>query len=195
MKLSILVCSVLGRRKTFLPNILEQLNNQVEQYDDVEVLVLIDNKTRMLGDKRNDLVKISQGDFLVAVDDDDILADDYVSTLREAIINNPTVDVITFIVSVSLNNGPYKPCYYSKDYPYDYNKNEAYYRLPNHIMCVNRKLAIETPYKPITKGEDAAYSKDLHPKLKTEYKIEKVLYYYNFSNMTSETQKKIIKKQ
>ncbi len=58
MKLSILVPSVMSRRNTFLPRILEQLNTQYENLseqdkNEVEILTLIENKKIMLGDKRN----------------------------------------------------------------------------------------------------------------------------------------------
>lgn len=192
MKLSILVPSVTNRRNTFLPKILDQLHSQVEPFNDVEVLVLIDNKTNMLGEKRNQLVNLAQGEYVVFVDDDDVLSDDYVSTLRQACITN-SVDVITFTVNVSLNNGPYKPCYYDKDYHADYNREHSYHRLPNHICCVRRELALVTPYKPIVRGEDAAYSKDLHKKLTSQYIIDKVLYSYNFNINTTETQKEIVR--
>lgn len=188
--LSICVCSVMGRRSNFLPKILDQLDQQTSNFKDVEILVLLDNKHKMLGDKRNDLVAISQGKYIVFVDDDDRLSDDYVSTLRDAILNND-VDVINFIVSVSLNKGPYKPCYYSMTYKDDYNMPESYHRLPNHICCIKRSLAINTPYKRLLRAEDFAYSHDLHPKLKSEYNIDKVLYYYDFNIDTTETQKQI----
>lgn len=190
IKLSICVCSVLNRRNNFLPSILQQLYDQVSKFDDVEVLVLIDHKLKMLGDKRNDLITISQGRYVVAVDDDDKLSDNYVEELRNAIINNDGVDVINFIVAVSINNSAYKNCYYSKDFE-DKNTNDAYYRLPNHISCVKRSLALQTPFKPIVRGEDFAFAQDLKNKIITEYNINKVLYYYNFSTATTETQKKL----
>ncbi len=188
MKLSILVCSVIGRRNTFLPSILDALNSQIEGVNDVELLVLIDNKTRMLGIKRNDLVFMAQGDYIVFVDDDDKIAADYVSTLLQAIDKANGADVITFKVNVSLNGGEFKPCYYSKDFAHDYNEADRYCRLPNHIMCIKKDLCIDTPYEPILYGEDSAFSKQLKPKLNSEYAIDKVLYEYHYNLETTETQ-------
>ena len=194
MKLSILVCSVLERGNTFLPKILKQLQDQITPYSkDVELLLLMDNCTSMmLGEKRNKLVRMAQGKYCVAIDDD-VISDDYVKTLLH-VIQREDVDVINFVCNVSINDGPYKPCYYSKEFKVDHNLPDRYNRLPNHISCVRRELMLITPFQNIIRGEDAAYSKDLLPKLKTEYNINQVLYYYNYSSTTTVAQQKIKKK-
>jgi len=188
MKLSILVCSVLNRRDTFLPLILEELNNQTYDKLDVEVICVVDNKTRMLGIKRNDLVNMAQGDYVAFVDDDDKLSPDYVTELLKAIDICDGADVINFIVNVSLNGSPFKPCYYSVEHKHDFNRDDSYHRLPNHIMCIKREFCVNTPYQPILYGEDSAFSKDLAPKIKKEYDILKVLYEYHYNQITTETQ-------
>lgn len=192
MKLSILICSVLERGTTFLPKILKQLQDQIAPYNNcVELLVLIDNCTSfMLGDKRNQLVNMAKGKYCVAIDDDDQIADDYIKTLINAIDHND-VDVINFICNVSLNDGPYKPCYYSLQFIQDHNLKDRYNRIPNHISCVKRDLMLSTPFNNVIYGEDADYSKRLLPKLKTEYNINQVLYYYNYNSETTIKQKQL----
>lgn len=201
MILSILVCSVTNRFNTFLPNIMNKLNSQAENFEDVEVICLMDNKKMMLGDKRNQMVNLACGKYVVFIDDDDDISDDYIEQLYLAIDSG--ADIINFTVNVSLNGGEYKPCYYNKDYEKDYNKEiqndngieiESYHRLPNHIMCVKRELALSTKYPSILRGEDASYSKELKPKLQSQFNIDKVLYYYNFNQATTETQKYIKRK-
>jgi glycosyltransferase involved in cell wall biosynthesis len=137
MKLSILVCSVLNRRNSFLPLILEELNKQTHNKTDVEVICVVDNKTRMLGIKRNDLVNIAQGDYISFVDDDDKLSPDYVSELLKAIDECSGADVINFIVNVSLNGGEFKPCYYSVTHGHDFNRDESYHRFASRLL-INR---------------------------------------------------------
>lgn len=187
-KLSILVCSVLNRRNTFLPQILEELNKQTHDKTDVEVICVVDNKTRMLGIKRNDLVNMAQGDYITFVDDDDKLSRNYVSELLKAIDENNSVDVINFIVNVSINDSEFKPCYYTVENKHDFNRDNSYHRLPNHIMCIKRQLCVDTPYKPILYGEDSAFSKELAPKIKKEFNINEVLYEYHYNSNTTETQ-------
>jgi glycosyltransferase involved in cell wall biosynthesis len=156
---------------------------------EVEVITVIDNKCRMLGTKRNDLLNMAQGDYVVFVDDDDRVSDDYVQQLLDGVTVG--ADIITFEVEVSLNGNEPKPCYYDMRYKSDYNLPDSYHRLPNHIMAVKRELALATKYQDILKGEDADYSKRLAPLLKTQHIIEKVLYYYDYSDVTTETQQKL----
>jgi glycosyltransferase involved in cell wall biosynthesis len=194
MRLSILVCSTQNRYNNFLLKILDQLFSQcaalpLHLHCEVEVITVIDNKCRMLGTKRNDLLNMAQGDYVVFVDDDDRVSDDYVQELLDAVTVG--ADVITFEVEVSLNGNEPKPCYYDMRYKSDYNLPDSYHRLPNHIMAVKRELALATKYQDILKGEDADYSKRLAPLLKTQHIIEKVLYYYDYSDVTTETQQKL----
>jgi glycosyltransferase involved in cell wall biosynthesis len=191
IKLSILVCSTHTRRASFLPGALDMLYGQWERLlpgaqEQVEILFLVDNKQMMLGTKRNAMVDIAQGEYVVFVDDDDEITDDYIIELLKA--THKGCDVITFLVSVTLNGGAPKLCRYSIDYDADHNTDEMYHRLPNHICAVRRTLAAAVEYPAIPYGEDSGYSKLLHPLLSSEYRIEKVLYHYMWDQDTTETQ-------
>lgn len=191
MKLSILVPSVAERRNTFLPKCLDMLYGQLEslpkeQQKSVEVLFLIDNKERMLGSKRNNLIDIAQGEYISFVDDDDRIEQDYIESLLTAIESK--ADVITFQASVSLNGDPAKICHYSNKYAKDYNTIDTYHRLPNHICCVKKEIALKVPFLNIKNGEDSAYSKQLKPYLKTQNEINRVLYHYDYNEKTTVAQ-------
>ncbi|QGF20270.1 glycosyltransferase [Gordonia phage Sixama] len=189
--LTILICSTHTRYKTFGPKIQDQIWTQYaalseQEQERIEILMLTDNKKTMLGEKRNIMVDIAQGQYVVFVDDDDRIADTYMSKLLRAIEEKP--DVITFLAAVSLNGGAPKICRYWKDYPCDYNTDTEYHRLPNHICAVRRELALKISFPNIVYGEDSAYSKLLKPYLKTECHIDEVLYFYDYSDETTETQ-------
>lgn len=191
IKLSILVCSTHNRYNNFLLRLLGELFHQCNflpstQRDEVEVITVIDNKKMILGDKRSKMVEMAQGEYVTFVDDDDRVAMDYVSQLLTAIKNG--TDVIVFNAIVSVNNAPANICQYSKEFVSDYNEAGAYYRLPNHLMCVKRELALQVKFLPVIFGEDADYAKRLKPLLKTEFKIPKALYIYDFNSKTTETQ-------
>jgi glycosyltransferase involved in cell wall biosynthesis len=166
-------------------SLFEQWEN-LERKDDVEILILLDNKRIMLGTKRNHLLNMAQGEYVAFVDDDDILEPDYLKCLLEATETN--CDVITFKVSVTLNGGKPKICIYSKEYESDYDLLDSYHRLPNHIMCVKKDLAMAVKYRPIIYGEDSDYSRRLKAHLKTEHPINKTLYHYVYNSATTETQ-------
>ncbi len=196
--ISILIPSVYERRDTFLPKILNQLEAQynflsVEDKEKVEILTLIDNKKTMVGEKRNIMLFIAQGDYVVFVDDDDRISDDYIKTLLEATKTNS--DIITFKAEVSLNGEEPKECIYSMDFETDQNKHNKYYRLPNHICCIKREIALSIKFPSVVYGEDSAYSKLLKPILKTQTFIDKTLYYYDYNDKTTIKQNKLEKKR
>ena len=76
IKLSILIPSVHTRRNTFLPKIQDEVYRQIDELSEfnkaqVEVITLSDNKKMMLGDKRNLMVEMAQGEYRQFIDDDD----------------------------------------------------------------------------------------------------------------------------
>lgn len=194
MKLSILIPSVAERRNTFLPKSLDMLYGQLEKLpkeiqEQVEIIYLIDNKTIMLGDKRNLMIDMAKGEYIVFVDCDDRIEPDYIETLYEATKTN--ADSIVFLASVSLNGETPKICRYSKDYPNDYNTATEYHRLPNHICCIKREVSKRVSFPSLKRAEDAGYAKLLKPHLKTEHKIDRVLYHYDYNDMTTVAQEDI----
>lgn len=187
--LSVLICSTHTRWDTFGQAIQAQIWGQVAALPDparVEVLMLSDNKQQMLGHKRNLLVDMAQGRYVAFVDDDDRLEPDYLTALLEA--TESGADVLTFLVSVSLNGAAPKICRYSKDFAADRNLDSGYERLPNHLCAVKRDLARTVSFPLVPYGEDAGYSKLLHRHLVTEHAIDRVLYHYDFDTATTETQ-------
>ena len=184
MKLSILICTVPSRVNEYLPKLIDRLLPQATK--DVEILWLGDNKQRSVGKKRNDLLDLAQGEYVTFIDDDDMVSEDYVSELLNAIRGG--ADVINFNVMCSVNGGEYKRVDYNVNFKRDYDTAEAYKRLPNHIMCSKRILAQTARFPEINMSEDAQYAKKLKLLIKTQTFIEKPLYWYTFSHQTSETQ-------
>lgn len=198
LKLSILVPSVHTRRSTFLPKSLEMLYGQLEklteeQQQQVEILFLVDNKTQYLGQKRNYLVDIAQGEYVVFVDDDDRISEDYISTLLQATTQGS--DCICFKSEVSINEEAPKICDYSIKHLKDSNTHNGYLRIPNHICAIKKSIAQQVSFPNKVYGEDSAFSSGLLPLLQTETHIDRVLYYYDFNTETTETQKELHQKQ
>ena len=189
--LSILVCSVHTRYNTFLPRMQDQLYSQLAalpeaDQDRVEIIVLTDNKQMMLGHKRNVMVEMAQGKYIVFVDDDDRIAPDYIASLLKG--TESDADAIVFHAEVRLNGEEPHICEYSKDFTADYNQRGVYYRIPNHICCIKREVSLKSSFPNLLYGEDSGYSKVLLPHIKTEHKIGRVLYYYDYNAETTETQ-------
>lgn len=191
--LSLLICSTNTRWESFGRSIQQQVWPQYDALSDedqqrIEILMLTDNKTMMLGDKRNVMVDAAQGTYIVFVDDDDRIADDYMKTLLDATKDDS--DCIVFNAEVTLNGGVPKLCRYRREWLRDFNTANEYRRIPNHICAVKRELARKASFPSILKGEDSGYSKVLLPMLKTQTVIDRTLYYYDYSDETTETQSK-----
>lgn len=187
MKLSILICSVNNRVGNFLSDLFEQINSQCVGKD-VEVLWLIDNKVMTVGEKRNKLIEMATGEYITFVDDDDKIAIDYVDKLLLSINDKPS-DVICFKAKISINGWVYQDVLYSKEYENE-TKVGVFYRKPNHLMCWKSSIAKHIKYHSINCGEDTDWANRIHKNIKTETLIDDFLYYYDFNDATSETQRK-----
>jgi len=189
--LSVLICSTHTRSTTFGPAIQKQVWDQLaalpaEDQARIEILMLTDNKSMMLGFKRNTMVDMAQGRYVQFVDDDDRIAPDMFRRVLDATASN--ADVITFLAAVSLNGNSPKTCHYSLDYVEDRNTENGYQRVPNHICAIRRDLARQVSYPHVAYGEDSGYSRLLRPLLRTEHHIDRVLYFYDYCLETTEAQ-------
>lgn len=189
--LSILIPSVHTRWDNFAQKIQSQIFGQYNalsksEQDRVEILFILDTKTIQLGDKRNEMVRLAKGEYVVFVDDDDRIEPDYITSLLTA--TDSGADVITFHAKVSLDGNVPLLCRYSLKYSQDANTGNEYHRIPNHICAVKRSIVLRTPFPSKLCGEDREYAKDLRPLLNTERAIDRVLYHYDYNRTTTETQ-------
>ncbi len=172
IKLSILIPTV-PRRKAKLDQLLEKLYPQLT--DEVELLVLLDNKKRTLWYKRNEMLSIANGNYVIFADDDDELSDDYVSSLMEWIKSN--ADCVCYWVEISIDWSEKKRVFYSKELTEHFDW-QFYYRKPNHLMCFKKDIAIKEPYSDLQFWEDSDYAERIFKYIETEHIIDKVLYHY-----------------
>lgn len=181
MILSILICTLPNRRSMFevlYGKVLLQLalcnsTNLVE--------VLWDDSTNIpTGRKRNMLIDKSKGDFIVFIDDDDEISDDYISSILEAINKNPNADCIGLEGYITFDGGRRKDWSISINHGHWHETPTHYLRTPNHISPVKRSIAAQCKFPEISYGEDMEYSKRIFPLCKTEIYINKNLYHYKF---------------
>ncbi|ATN88710.1 glycosyltransferase [Mycobacterium phage Demsculpinboyz] len=174
--LSILICSVSERHDNFAIAIQRQIYNQIAKLDDptrVEVLVLTDTRSMSIGTKRNHLVRMASGRYTVFVDDDDEVADNYVSALLKAAESG--ADVLTFQLEYRLNGIKRWITRQSIRYTDDHvNKLNT----PRHTSAVRRDIALALPFVESSYGEDADWAKRLLSVAKTERVINEALYIY-----------------
>lgn len=178
--LSILVCSLIERKDIYLSKLLDNLQNQIVGKP-VELLVLTDNAKRPVGTKRNDLLKLSSGKYVCFIDDDDRVSNTYVDDILTE-IRNWSPDVVVFDAEITFNGTNGKLVKYGREYDYC-EKPEAYYRHPNHLM-VHKKENITEFFKDIKTGEDDEWASRMLPRIVTQSRIDKTLYFYDYNTNT-----------
>lgn len=192
MTLSILICTTVDRRPMF-----EQLKGYFEKQiadlsleDQVELLYIEDNKEMSVGSKRQKLLEMATGDWIVFFDSDDMPSDKYVYLVYEAIRNNPDIDCIGINIRMTTNGNRPQKCCHRLLYPEWMNNFDGwdYVRNITHFNPVKRALALQTGFKDMRFGEDKDYSDRLLPLLKKEFYIREPLFHYRYSS--SEPHKK-----
>lgn len=180
MKLSILICT-LERRIHLLERLKKTMlrNFNGNPPPDVEIITNCDNGQMSIGAKRNFLLSLAKGEYVVFADDDDLVSNDYISQIISATITNP--DAIGFKGWITTNGIMRKEWRISKNYGYE-QKGGVYYRYNNHLSPVKREIALQIGFPDISHGEDFDYAKRLHESglIKTEVFIDKHLYHYDY---------------
>ena len=185
--LSILICS-LNKRAGMLSSLLGKLSEQIEAlkaWDQVEVLVEMDNGEKPTGTKRNMLYQMAKGKYSLSCDDDDSPADFYVEELLKAAESD--ADCFSMGGIMTNNGGNEKKWYISKNYPYIASRNdlgeEIYLRFPNHITSIRSSIAKQFQFPDAYQSEDYAWALAIHQSglIKTEYLIERFpMYHYQY---------------
>lgn len=179
MKFSILICS-LEKRKPYLDRLMAKLCPHVNKYNDVQVLINTDSGQMTIGEKRNKLIDTADGDYIAFIDDDDLVADEYVELVMGAI--NQQADVVGMIGIMTTDGRNPKTFIHSMQYDHWYESGGIYYRMPNHLNPVRKEYALATKFPLINSGEDHDYSNRMFNLLKgkKEIYIPEPIYFYDY---------------
>lgn len=150
-----------------------QLTSEVEVITDISM-------SYNIGTKRNKLLGLASGKYVVFIDDDDLISSDYVEKILEACKSD--CDGIGISGVITTNGRNEMQWHISKDYMGWFERKNVYYRTPNHISPVKRELALAASFPETTFAEDYEYSMRLLPMLKTEVKISENLYFYHYES-------------
>ena len=186
MKLSILIPTLNEPESIeYLRRLTRILDPEIEianQYGAVVEKCIHDaGRSMPTGQKRNELIHNSTGEYFSFIDCDDVVPGYYVREMLTAIDQNP--DVVTFIGFMT-TDGMHKRNFTIK-LGESYEERDAhYYRYPNHLCCFKRSAVEHIKFQSIWVQEDYKWATEIMKKklLKTEVHIPRTMYHYDFKN-------------
>lgn len=185
MILSILIPSLISRKKTS-DEIRNELQKQIIRNladDKVEVLMLVDNGEIRTGEKRNKLIEMASGKYIVFVDDDDMVSDNYIELMLKAADKDPDVIPINgYMTTNGSNHTPWEMGLGMGYHAEHRNGQLTYIRFPNHIAAMKREKIKDFQFLPINRGEDYEWAKRINDAkvLQTEERITEQVYHYKY---------------
>ena len=154
MLFSILIPTLTDRRDEYLDPLMKHLSDQIEDFDEVEIVTAEDQGQSPTGVKRNDLIRISSGKFVAFVDDDDWVSDTYVPDILTAIKQHEDLHCIGFFGETYFQGELGGIFIHSLMCGAWTERPGWYFRPPNHLNPIRRDLIKDIRYKPVTISED-----------------------------------------
>jgi glycosyltransferase involved in cell wall biosynthesis len=198
IKFSILILSIPSRFESLKAAVthLQEQADATGQGKSVEILVLLDNKSKSISEKRNDLLQMARGKYIAFLDDDDAVSKDYMSKILKAIDEND-VDCISFNQWCSLDGEPMDVEFgIGNPHGHLWRDDEGFLgdikRPPYHMCLWRREIAITEAFNPVygangQSTEDIDWLMRLYPKIQTEHHIPDALHGYIYNSKTTES--------
>lgn len=177
MRLSILIPTMPGRER-FLERLLCVLKPQIASHHGVEILLDDRPKPTTIGTKRNWLLQRSSADYIAFIDDDDLVATNYVELVLKALEGNP--DCSELRGTITTDGKSPKPFIHTIACQEWCEKDGVYWRSPNHLNAIRRDFAIKAGFPEKNFGEDHEFSNRVKPLLKTMGQISHTIYLYQY---------------
>lgn len=184
IQLSILIPCIPSRFEK-AQNLIKKLEELIQDRN-VEIICLIDNKCKSIGEKRDDLVQIANGKYFMFLDDDDDI-ENFDELYSKTFLD---VDVITFKSECRNSNGSkfIVTHHLGNEIEHTNDGNGNYLdcnRPPFHINAWNKKYK-KYRFPFVNYGEDWGWLKQFVYKAKKEAFIDNIVYKYNFDPLITE---------
>jgi len=190
-KLAILIPSLESRVDAW-HDLLEALTKQINDNGltgKVEIISNIDDGTKSIGQKRNELIKSAmrgEFDYVAFFDDDDAPGENYIKILWRGIRCGADVVSLRGIITTDGND----PQTFEHSIRYSrYHTNPVgykirYERYPNHLNCMKLSVAALFPFPEIDHGEDTNFATQVFNSklLKKEYFTNEIIYQYKYNS-------------
>lgn len=197
IKFSVLILSIPSRNESLMAA-MKQLQEQADatgQGKAVEILVLLDNRSKSIAEKRNDLLQAARGKYIAFLDDDDAISKEYMSKILAAIDEYDGVDCISFNQWCNINGEPMNVEFgIGNPHGHLWRDEDGFLgdiKRPPYHMCVwRREIAQSETFNPVygangQSSEDIDWLMRLYPKVQTEYHIPDALHGYIYSSQTT----------
>jgi glycosyltransferase involved in cell wall biosynthesis len=197
IKFSVLMLSIPERIESMKAAVthLQEQANATGQPKSVEILVMLDNRSKSISEKRNDLLMAARGKYVAFLDDDDAVSKEYMSKILQAIDEHEGVDCISFNQWCSLDGEP-MDVEFGIGNPHGqlWRDEEGFLgdikRPPYHMCLWRRDLAITEEFRPMygangQSTEDIDWLMRLYPKIQTEHHIPDALHGYIYNSKTT----------
>ena len=196
IKFSILMLSIPERIESMTAAVkhLQEQADALGQGKAVEILVLLDNRSKSISEKRNDLLQMARGKYIAFLDDDDAVSKDYMSKILTAIDQND-VDCISFNQWCSLDGEPMNVEFgIGNPHGQLWRDEDGFLgdikRPPYHMCLWRRDIAITEQFNPVygangQSSEDIDWLMRLYPKIQTEHHIPDALHGYIYNSKTT----------
>ena len=175
--LSILI-PAMPARKEMLDGLIVLLKAQI---GNLPIEICINDFNETIGTKRNQLLAAAEGEYLCFIDDDDIVADDYIYLIVNALKrDHPDCCSLNGVITTDGQNA--KIFTHSIKHTRYFEQDNVYYRPPNHLNVIKSEIAKCFKFPEINFGEDTDWAMQIcnSGMLKKESTIEGILYYYKY---------------
>lgn len=195
IELTVMILSIPSRVDNAV-SLMKKLEGQLGNRRSVEILILTDNRSQSISEKRNVLLNAARGQFVCFLDDDDGVANNYIDLLLKAVKENPNVDCISFDQFCSLDGEPMNVSFGIGNPHGQLWRNEDgllgdIKRPPYHMCLFRREIAQSEEFRPMFAANGQSYGEDfdwlirLYPKIQTEHHISEPLHMYVYNSKTT----------
>jgi len=197
IKFSVLILSIPSRNESLMAamNQLQEQADATGQGKAVEILVLLDNRSKSISEKRNDLLQAARGKYIAFLDDDDAVSKEYMSKILAAIDEHDGVDCISFNQWCTINGEPMNVEFgIGNPHGHLWRDEDGFLgdiqRPPYHMCVWRREIAQSEVFNPVY-GENGQSTEDidwlmrLYPKVQTEHHIPDALHGYIYNSQTT----------
>lgn len=169
---SICIITVPERKKD-LTRLFAVLERQI---GDLDIELCVNYQDGSLGEKRQWCIDNTNGEYVSFVDDDDLVAPDFVQTIYPLLDG---VDYVGFQVQLYVDGAKQKPTYHSLRYNSWVEDESGFYRNVSHLNPIRREVALQARFDG-GPGEDYRWALQVKPQ--AEHYIDRPMYFYFFAN-------------